>query len=337
MSVRSIVGHLSPRAVVASVIGALVLLAALLVPDGARSELARAVSALPSAQPFPVCLGGAMFAVSQLCSAGAWRTLVQRCGGWMDLGDAAASYGAGSLASSLLPAGAGDVVRITLFSRPLAREGRLWTMGGILLALSVMRAGVLLVLVLGAAAFGELPLWPVAVLGGVVVVAGAVIVRFRRDRPQSRAAHLLDAFAALGRSPRTSCVLGAWTAGSIAARVAAATAVAAAFGVPSPLLAGLVIVPALELAGALPLTPANLGLADGAMAAALRASGSHLTSSLTIAIGLHAVETLTSIAFGSWGVLHLVGARVQWARRLSILLAGAAGLAAAVITGTFLA
>ena len=83
----------------------------------------------------------------------------------------------------------------------------------------------------------------------------AAVVRSRRGRPQSRLAHRLDAFAALGESPRTSGVLSAWAAGSIAARVAAATAVAAAFGVRSPLLAGLVIVPALELAGTLPLTP----------------------------------------------------------------------------------
>jgi len=337
VSVRSIVGQLSPRAAVASVIAGLVLMVALLLPDGARSELARAVSALPSAQPSPLCLGCAMFAISQLCSAGAWRTMVQKCGGWMELDDAAASYGAGSLASSLLPAGAGDAVRIALFSRPLPRDGRLWTMGGILLALSVMRAGVLLVFVLVAAAFGKLPLWPVAVLAGAVFAAGAVIVWSPSHRPRSRSAHLIDAFAALGRSPRTSCVLGAWTGGSIAARVAAATAVAAAFGVPSPLLVGLVIVPALELAGALPLTPANLGLADGVMVAALHAAGSHLTSSLTIAIALHAVETLTSIVFGSWGALHLAGARVQWARRLSIFLAGSVGVAAAFITGAFLA
>ena len=70
---------------------------------------------------------------------------------------------------------------------------------------------------------------------------------------------------------------------------------------------------------------------------ALQTAGSHLTSSLTIAIGLHAVETLSSVGFGSWGVLHLVGARLQWARRLSILLAGAAGLAAVVIAAAFLA
>jgi len=255
----------------------------------------------------------------------------------MELNDAAAAYGTGSLASSLLPAGASDAVRIALFSRPLPRDGRLWTTGGILLALSAARAAVLLGLVIVAAAFGELPLWPVAVLGGVVIATVVVVVRLRRGRPQSRSAHLLDAFAALGESPRASCALGAWAAGSIAARVAAATAVAAAFGVRSPLLVGLVIVPALELAGTLPLTPANLGLADGAVAVALQTAGSHPTSSLTIAIALHAVETLSSVAFGSWGVLHLAGAELQWARRLSILLAGAVGVAAAVIAGASLA
>jgi len=291
-----------------------VLLVLLLAFGGAGHVLTRAVSGVPAGRPVPLLIGGAMFALSQLCSAGSWRTLVHTCGGQMGLDDAAAAYGIGSLASSLLPAGAGDATRVALFSRALARDGRLWTAGGMLLALSAARAIVLLGLVAAAAAFGELPLWPVAVLGGVVALALAIALGLRRIRPRSRPGHLLDALRALGASPRTSCALCAWVAGSIAARVAACAAIAAAFGIRSPLLAGLVIVPALELAGTLPLTPANLGVADGAVALALSTAGSHLTSALTVSIGLHAVETITSLGFGSWGVVHLVGVRARWAR-----------------------
>ena len=64
----------------------------------------------------------------------------------------------------------------------------------------------------------------------------------------------------------------------MALRLAAAAAIAAAFGVDRPLAAALLIIPALDLAGILPLTPGNVGVASAAVAFALKAHGVGRTS-----------------------------------------------------------
>ena len=79
----------------------------------------------------------------------------------------------------------------------------------------------------------------------------------------------------------------------MALRLAAATAIAAAFGVEQPLVAALLIVRALDLAGILPLTPGNVGVASAAVAFALKAHGVGSEVALTAGIAFGAVETLT--------------------------------------------
>jgi hypothetical protein len=80
-----------------------------------------------------------------------------------------------------------------------------------------------------------------------------------------------------------------------------------------------------------PLTPGNLGVADGAAAVALHATGVQLSQALTMAIALHAVETLASLAFGGWSALYLAGEHSHWARRLASAAAGAVGIGAAAV------
>ncbi|MBV8218958.1 MAG: flippase-like domain-containing protein [Solirubrobacterales bacterium] len=329
--------RLPQRALIASAVATVLLvLVVALVPAGAAPALDRAMTALPRAKPLPLCAACGLFVVSLLCSAGAWRTTVSACGGWIEGDDAAAFYGLGSLANTLLPARAGDGVRVALFSRTLPHEGRMWTMSGIMLALSVARSGALLVLVLAAVVLGALPVWPLAMLGALLLLAIVLAVRVRRTRPQSRVAHLLDAFRALGESPRTSAALAGWAGASIAARVAAAAAAAAVFGARSPVLAAFVIVPALDLGTLLPLTPASLGMADGAVAVALHTAGTPVTAALTIGIGLHAAETVAGVGFGSWSLLYLGGTRAEWMRRLSAVLVAVAGLGGAAIVGALI-
>jgi uncharacterized membrane protein YbhN (UPF0104 family) len=326
--VPSIVTLLRRRhAAVVSIAVLFALLALALAPHALGPVLGRAFAAFSAAHPVPLCLGCALFVASLLCSAGGWRAAVVRCDGRLGRSDAAAYYGLGSLASTLLPAGAGDAVRVALFSRALPSERRVWTAGGVLLALAAVRTAVLCGFVVAAAVLGAIPLWPLAALGGVVVAAAAVTVRARRTQAQSRAGHLLDAFRALGREPRAARVLATWAAGSIVCRFGATAAAAAALGVSSPLLAALVIVPAMELAALVPLTPGNVGVADGAVAVALHTTGAH--GALAIAIAIHAVETLASILVGGWSLLHLIGARSPATRRLMSAVAGTAGVAAA--------
>ena len=71
----------------------------------------------------------------------------------------------------------------------------------------------------------------------------------------------------LGRVP-------AWVMAGTVARLGAAAAVAAAVGIPSPFLTALLVLPAIDLAGLIPITPGNIGLKSGAIALALQARGS---------------------------------------------------------------
>jgi uncharacterized membrane protein YbhN (UPF0104 family) len=332
----SIVAQVPRRALVASaaVCGVLVVLA--LVPHAFGPRLASGFAALPRAHPLPLWCGCGLFVVSLLCSAGAWRTIVAACGGRIGRTKAAASYGVGSLANSLLPARLGDAVRVGLFSRALPQEDRVWTTSGIFLAMGVARAFVLFGLVVAATAVGAVPVGPVTALGALLALAAAVVVRVRRTQPRSHVSHLLDAFRALGRSPSVAGALAGWTAGSMAARVGAAAATASALGVHSPLLAALVIVPALELASLLPLTPGNVGIASGAITVALHATGTDLGKALSVGIGLHAVEMAAGLGFGASSALYFAGTRSPRARRFTAVAGAAAALGAAAIVGALI-
>ena len=146
------------------------------------------------------------------------------------------------------------------------------------------------------------------------VAAAAVAWRARDSRPGTRFGHALDVFRVLGRCPRAAAQIAGWVGLSMALRVAAATAIAAAFGIDQPLAAALLIIPALDLAGLLPFTPGNVGVASAAVAFALTAHGvgSHVAVSAGIAFG--AVETLTTLALGSGSILYFAGRRTD-ARR----------------------
>jgi hypothetical protein len=97
-----------------------------------------------------------------------------------------------------------------------------------------------------------------------------------------------------------------------------------------PLLAALVICPALDLAGTIPLTPGNLGVASGAVAVALRSRGIGMTEALGVGIAVQALQTLVSLAAGTAGALYLADpARLvgRWALRAAAV-GVPAGLAA---------
>jgi hypothetical protein len=137
---------------------------------------------------------------------------------------------------------------------------------------------------------------------------------------RGHAAHILDAFRALAF--RHALQLGGWAFSAMALRVAAATAVAAAFGVSSPLSAALIIVPALAVASMLPITPANVGLASGAVMVALSSRGIDATTALAAGIALNGVETAVGLAVGLFGMTHLAW---QDARQRTMLALGGSG------------
>ena len=328
---RSLAG---PRTLAVAGVACVLLLAVAATPQLLGSDVKRAFVGLEHAQPIWLWAAAVGFVAALLCNAWVWRTGILLVGGEIGRVRAVACYGVGALVNSATPARVGDAVRIALFSRSLTggRE-RYWTTGSVFGATGAARALVLGVLVLVRALLGALPRWPLLVLGGFVVAAVVAAVFARGRRAERQVAHLLDAFRALGRSPSAGAQLVGWVAAATVARIGGAAAIAAALGVSHPLLAAVIIVPALDLATLVPLTPGNVGVVSGTVAVALRTRGVDLTQALTTGIALHAIETGASILVGAGGALYLARFGSVHVRRRAIAIAG--GAAALVLVGAF--
>jgi uncharacterized membrane protein YbhN (UPF0104 family) len=292
-------------------------------PQLLGTHVAAAFSALDGADPKWLWVAGIGFAVSVASSAASWRSAIATCGGDLSLRDAWARYGVGCLVNTFVPARAGDAVRIGLFSRALPNRDRLWTTGGAFAALGAVRAVVLSVLVVVGAAAGAVPLWPLAVAFVLVGAAVLAALKARNARAERRAAHLLDAFQALGRDPRAALRLVGWIGLGTLGRLASATAIGAAMGIGNPLTAAIVIVPALEIAGMVPVTPGNVGVTSTAIAVAFQAHGVSFTHGLAAGIAFHAGETAVGITFGLASVLWLAPYSSANARRVALAASGA--------------
>ena len=305
-------------------VAALVALA--LTPQLLGDLVADGVSGLDQASAGWLWIAAAAFAASLVTNACSWRSALTRCGGTTSCTDATARFCTGSIVNALAPARIGTAVRFALFSRVLHNEGRLWTVGGVAGSLTALRAMWLAVVLALASVGGVLPRWPIAVLLLAGVVAAGIAWRARDSRPGTKFGHALDVFRALGRCPRAAAQIAGWVGLAMALRIAAATGIAAAFGVDQPLAAAVLIIPALDLAGILPLTPGNVGVASAAVAVALSAHGVGSNVAVSAGIALGAVETLTTLALGSASILYFLGRRTD-ARRWHT--------AAAAMTGCF--
>lgn len=306
-----------------------VLAALVATPNLLGSRVRESLDAISGASSGWLWAAGVGFASALVCSALAWRAAAAASGGRLSRRDAAARYATGSLVNSLAPAHLGDAVRVALFARAIGGPDQVWTAGGVYAAMGAARCLVLAVLVVATSACGMLPLWPVLALVGVVAVLGTVAYLERNDH-KHRFARLFRVLAAIESSPRAAAPVLGWTTASALARLGATAAVATALGVPHPLLAALVIVPALGIANVFPITPGNLGIASGAVAVALATRGIGTTQALSTGIALSAVETFVGLAVGATGTLYL-GRSAGSALRLvavgaSIMVAGLLGV-----------
>ena len=239
---------------------------------------------------------GAAFAgsVAGLLGCG-WRSALKRCGGSTTRADAAARYCIGSrrerasrpresgpqCASRSSPArcrtkdGSGRLAASRPRSARSARSGSRscspWAPRA-----ARSRAGRIALLLLGVARRGRRRL-----------------ARARSTRPGSKSHTLSTSSACSAAVPAQPRRSPAGSGSAMVLRIAAATAIAAAFGVEQPLVAALLIVPALDLAGILPLTPGNIGVASAAVAFALKAHGV-VGGRADGRIAFGAVETLTT-------------------------------------------
>jgi uncharacterized membrane protein YbhN (UPF0104 family) len=270
-----------------------------------------------------------------VCTVGAWRAGFAAAGGRISPRQAAAGLGIGQMVNSFAPAKLGDAVKIALCSRAIDAPGRLWTGGGVYAALAAARSLALALLVVVASITGAVPLWPVFVLCAMVAVlavAGSLSGRVRRH---PRIAQVLEGFAALERSPRALATVLAWTLAMVACRLGATVAVAAALGLPHPLLAALLILPALDVASAFPITPGSIGIGSGAVAVALAGRGIAMPQALGTGFAMQALETLVSISAGSLGALYLASGHAV-VRRWTIRVAAVGGSAVLALVGFFL-
>jgi hypothetical protein len=222
-------GRVGRRGFAAAALAFLALVAAVATPQILGRRVAAALDILGNAPAPWLWLAAIGFTVSVVTASAAWRSSIAVCGGRLSLADACARYGAGSLANTALPFRAGDVLRIALFSRALPTGQRLRTTGGAFAAMAASRALVISALVVGGAAAGIVPLWPLLVAAAVVGAGFGVGVLARKNR-----SHVLDAFRAMGDDPRAALSLIAWLSLQLAGRLAGAIAVGAASATPSP-------------------------------------------------------------------------------------------------------
>ena len=254
---------------------------------------------------------GLGFLAAGLTSAAAWHTALTACGARLGRWQVTRRYWVGSFADTLAPANAGEVVRVALLARAIGSERAAFTTIGVAAAVSVVRASVIAVLFLVVVAHGRSLLWLAPVALAIVALAIAVVHAVSGRRGTGRLAHLLDIVRGAAATPRAVIEFCAWIAGGVAIRVLASACVVAALGVQHPVDAALVIVPTLELAGLLPLTPGNIGVTSAAVALALRGHGVPLAPAVGTGIGLHAVETLVGVTFGGACALSLARGRYR--------------------------
>jgi uncharacterized membrane protein YbhN (UPF0104 family) len=307
------------------------LVAIVTMPQLLGDRVADAVDGLAAAEASWLWLAAFAFGGSLFASASGWASALTRCGGTTTRPDAMARYCTGSLVNAVAPARLGSAVRFALFARVLPNEGRIWTTGGVAASLGAIRLlWLALVLALGSA-IGQLPRWPIALLLLGVAAAIAVAWRARDSRPGRRFSHVLDAFRVLGRCPRAAAQIAGWIGLGMGMRIAAAAAIAAAFGIDNPLAVALLIIPALDLAGLLPITPGNVGVASAAIAFVLAAQGVGSDLALSAGIAFGVVETLTTFALGCGSLLYFAGCRTdarRW-RTAAVSVCGCLALGAA--------
>ena len=246
-------------------------------------------------------LAGALFAAAPITCGLAWHDAIHRAGGQVGRLDACARYGVGSFVNSVAPAHLGDLVRAVLLIEKLPAGGR----RRIVPWFGVMQGARLAALVALALA-AALPwfLLPLAAL-----VPGALVL------------------ATLGRGTTRLVCLSFL---SPVAKAAAIAVILVGLDVGSPLDA-LAVVPALELAALVPLTPGNVGVAGAAAAGALYAQGIPTSEAVQAGLVLHAVETAAGIAYGtSSSLAWIAGLKpVRGLARSSKALRSAAARAAA--------
>jgi hypothetical protein len=265
-----------------------------------------------SAEPveFTLAVLAAMAAV--LATAGAWLLAARALGSRADATEGVARY----VVACLAPPKLGNPTRIALLAKTLPGRRGLWAMTGVCGGVSLARLLPLSVVIVAAAAFGAFPLWLGLAVAAAVVVALAVALALRDHVRSPRLQRLLEGFSLVARSPGTAALTFAWLSLATLGKLGAAAATGAALGVERPLLAALVLVPALAFGRMLPF----LGTAAGTLAVGAT-SGDGVGTALSLAVAFSVAEGIGGIVCGLAGagqfvrLVHLA----DWRRSLAAL------------------
>jgi uncharacterized membrane protein YbhN (UPF0104 family) len=152
------------------------------------------------------------------------------------------------------------------------------------------------VLLLGGVAGGLLPATLLA-LPLLAVPAGVCAVMIARQRGGRRLGELVR-----GASAITPTVV-AWLGLVLALRLGVAVSLLHSLGVDSPIAGGVILLAALGAAGAVALTPGNIGVASAAVAIALAHRGVEPGTAAAVGIAYHGLETVAGLGFGALGCL----------------------------------
>ncbi|HUZ82801.1 MAG TPA: lysylphosphatidylglycerol synthase domain-containing protein [Gaiellaceae bacterium] len=308
------------------------LLGVALSPQLLGAHVASAFESLRGAERHWLLVAAFGFVGAFVCTVGAWRAALAAAGERICPKRAAACLGVGSMVNSFAPAKLGDAVKIALFSKAIDTPGPLWTAGGVYAALAAARSLVLAALLIVASATGAMPLWPVFALCALVAALAVAAGLSGRLRRHPRIAQVLSGLVALERSPRALVTVLGWTAAMVVARLGATMAIAAALGIPHPVLAALLILPALDVASAFPVTPGSIGIGSGAVAVALASRGIGMNQALGVGFAIQAVETVVVFTTGAVGTLYLANPRSvvrRWTLRIATV-GASIGVAAGV-------
>jgi len=319
--------HLAKRHLAMAGISLALLAVLCLSPSLLGNRVNAAVAGLGQAEPGLLWLAGIAFGAMSLCGALAWRAALRASGTPLGVADASGRYLVGCGVNAIAPAHVGSALRVALFGR--VTQGGCWTVSGAAAAVGVTRVVWLGALIAVGSAGGVLPLWPLLAIAAVVAGAVGVSVLARRLTLPRRVEQLLAAFRSLAASPRDLAIVAGWALAGAATKVAAATAVVSAMGIDHPVRAALVLVPAVELAAVLPVTPGNVGLASAAVALALGSQGVDPKTALSAGIAFGAVEMLTGMAVGVAGALSLAGPSARPYLRVAAMSAAAGAVAIA--------
>lgn len=321
--------YLTRRQIVIAGISLAILAVLCLSPSLLGDRVREAVSGLGAADPAALWVAGLAFAGTSVCGALAWRAALRASGSPLPLVDASARYAVGCGVNAIAPAHVGSALRVALFGR--VTNGGCWTVGGAAAAVGVTRVVWLGALIAIGSAGGVLPRWPLLVIAAIVGGAVLAAVVSRRVTLPPRLEQLFAAFRSLAASPRDLAIVTGWALAGAVGKVAAATAVVGALGIDNPVRAALVLVPAVELAAILPVTPGNVGIASAAVAFALGSQGVDSKTALAAGIAFGAVELLTGMIVGAAGALALAG---PWVRPyVRVAAVGAATGVAAIAFG----